>query len=169
MTIYTTGTVSSLVRLSRETIRTHAEEFARHLSDLANPGEGKHRQFTDEDLQVLQTIATMKRTGSTYAEIHGALDRGNLSAGPDMSVLSPLGSTTALTMLERRVTDLSTELQEVRNERNELRAQLLPLERENAANKALRESAEARAAALEKEVRDLIKQIGRLEGGGSRG
>lgn len=167
MTIYTTGTVSSLVRLSRETIRTYAEEFARHLSDLAMPGEGKHKQFSDNDLRVLQTIATMKRTGSTYAQIHEALDRGSLADAPDMSVLSPLGSTTALTILERQVTELSTELQAVKLERDELRVQLLPLERENAANKALRESAEARAASLEKEVRDLIKQIGRLEAGGS--
>lgn len=164
MTIYTTGTVATLVRLSRETVRAHAEEFSRHLSDLANPGDGKHRQFTDEDVQILETIATMKRMGGTYAEIHAALDRGNLADAPDMSVLSPLGSTTALSMLEKRIGDLSTELREIKIERDELRAQLLPLERENSANKALRENAEARAASLEKEVRDLIKQIGRLEG-----
>ena len=164
MTIYTTGTVSSLLRLSRETVRTYAEEFERHLSNLAMPGEGKHKQFDEKDVRVLQTVATMKRMGSTYSEIHTALDEGRLADSPDMSVLSPLGSTTALTVLERRVTDLTTELQAVTKERDEARALLLPLERENAANKALRESAEARAAALEKEVRELIKQIGRLEG-----
>jgi len=165
MTIYTTGTVSSVIRLSRETIRTYAEEFSRHMSDLANPGQGKHKQFTENDVRTIHTIANMKRAGSTYAEIHEALDRGDLLGDPDMTVLSPLGSTAALTILERRLVDLSTELQSVKMERDDARALLLPLERENAANKALRESAETRAVALEKEVRDLIKQIGRLEAG----
>ena len=167
MTTYTTGTVARLLSFSRETIRTYCEEFERHLSTLASPGEGKHKSFTDHDLKIMRTIADMKRSGRTYAEIHAALDAGAVADLPDMSVLSPLGSTTALSILERRVNDLSTELQEVKMERDELRIQILPLERENAANKALRESAEARAASLEKEVRDLIKQIGRLEAGGS--
>lgn len=158
MTTYTTGTTATLLRVSRETVRLWAEEFSRHLSDLASPGEGRHKQFTDNDLRILRTIADLKRSGSTFADIHTAIDDGRIADSPDMSVLSPLGSTTALTILERRVNDLTSELEATKAERDNARALLLPLERENAANRALRESMEARIAALENRISELLQE-----------
>lgn len=161
-TVYTTGTTATLLRVSRETVRTYAEEFAQYLSPMAAPGDKRHRQFTEDDLKVLKLVADLKRNGRVYQEIHEALEDGVRGDMPDLSILGPPGGVTALTMLERRMNELGAEMQTVRLERDEARSRLLPLERENATNKALREQSEKRVSEMEGQVDRLNQEINRL-------
>lgn len=67
------------------TVRNWAIEFAQYLSPTANPGEGKQRTFTVEDLRVIAIIAEYKRNGATYEDIHAALKVGVRGEAPDIS------------------------------------------------------------------------------------
>lgn len=153
--IYTTGTTASLLNLSRETIRTYAEEFARHLSNLSNPGASKHRQFTEDDLKVLAVVTKFKRYGKTYHEIHEALDNGE-TADIDTSALTMVSNSRELAVMEAQIADLEHKLEITVLERDQALTA-------SAVDRARREDMEKRVESLEAEVRKLIKEIGRLE------
>lgn len=153
--IYTTGTTASLLNLSRETIRTYAEEFARHLSNLSNPGASKHRQFTEDDLKVLAVVTKFKRYGKTYQEIHEALDNGE-TADIDTSALTMVSNSRELAVMEAQIADLENKLEITALERDQALTA-------SAVDRARREDMEKRVESLEAEVRKLIKEIGRLE------
>lgn len=77
---YTTSDAEVIFKVSPQTIRNWAREFARYLSVNANPDEGRTRIFTEEDMQVLDLVAQMKSQGKQYEDIHAALmagERGN--------------------------------------------------------------------------------------------
>lgn len=170
MTVYTTGTVASTLGFSRETVRLWADEFTRHLSNTASPGNKRHKQFTDNDFKILNFVAVAKRNGRTYREIHEALEGHSVDELPDVSQLVIPNQTVAVTILERRVSELEFDIQTITAERDEARERLLPLERENSANKALREQSDKRvqemAAQVERlnlEVSRLNRELGKLE------
>lgn len=153
--IYTTGTTASLLNVSRETVRTYAEEFARHLSTLSNPGTSKHRQFTDGDLSILAVVSKYKRYGKTYQEIHEALDRGE-TADLDTSALTGLSNSREIAVMEAQITDLENQLETERQAR-------IDAQTDSAVERARRVDMEKRVESLETEVRKLIKELGRLE------
>ena len=121
---------------------------------MANPGDAKHRQFTEEDIRVLATVAKLKRFGRTYQEIHEAIEKGE-TADLDTSSLV-LGSNGRELALQEQITDLERQL-------NEAKAASTIDRTASAVDRALREQAEQRAAALEREVRDLREEIGGLK------
>lgn len=84
--MYTSTHAATLFHVSNETIRNWSEEFSRYLSFLANPGKGRTRSFSEEDMQVLSLIAEMKGKGSTFEEIHIALGKGQRGDAPDLPV-----------------------------------------------------------------------------------
>jgi DNA-binding transcriptional MerR regulator len=153
--IYTTGTTASLLNCSRETVRTYAEEFSRHLSTMSNPGSSKHRQFTEDDLKVLAVVAKFKRYGKTYHEIHEALDSGE-TADIDTSALTMVSNSRELAIMEAQIADLENKLEITALERDQALTA-------SAVDRARREDMEKRVESLEAEVRKLIKEIGRLE------
>jgi DNA-binding transcriptional MerR regulator len=153
--IYTTGTTASLLNCSRETVRTYAEEFSRHLSNLSNPGSSKHRQFTEDDLRILATVAKFKRFGRTYQEIHEALDSGE-TADIDTSALTMVSNSRELAVMEAQIAELENKLEITALERDQALTA-------SAVDRARREDMEKRVESLEAEVRKLIKEIGRLE------
>lgn len=78
---YTTSDAEALFKVSSQTIRNWSREFSRYLSVSAVPEEGRTRVFTDEDMRVLDLVASMKAENKQYDEIHAALmagERGNL-------------------------------------------------------------------------------------------
>lgn len=153
--IYTTGTTASLLNCSRETVRTYADEFARHLSAISNPGSARHRQFTEDDLRVLATVTQLKRSGKTYQEIHEALDSGE-SVNIDTSALTMVSNSRELALMEAQIADLENRLKATILERDQAITA-------SAVDRARREDMERRVESLETEVRKLIKEIGRLE------
>ena len=80
-----TAEVAAYYKRTDQTIRAWAREFSRHFSPTANPGDGKARNYTVEDLQVIALIAEMKDRNATYEEIHAALDSGQRADPPNLS------------------------------------------------------------------------------------
>lgn len=84
--MYTSTHAATVFHVSNETIRNWAEEFSRYLSFLANPGKGRTRTFSDDDMQVLSLIAEMKSKGANFDEIHIALGQGQRGDSPALEV-----------------------------------------------------------------------------------
>jgi DNA-binding transcriptional MerR regulator len=84
--VVVTAEVAAYYKRTDQTIRAWAREFSRHFSPTANPGGGKGRNYTIEDLQVIALIAEMKDRNATYEEIHAALDAGQRGDPPNLSV-----------------------------------------------------------------------------------
>lgn len=83
---YTSRHVSTLYGVTVETVRNWADEFTEYLSPMANPGPNRHRQFTDEDMQVFSLVSEFKSQGKTYTDIHVSLRSGQRG---DLPTLHP--------------------------------------------------------------------------------
>ena len=81
-----TAEVAAYYKRTEQTIRAWAREFSGYLSPTANPGGGKGRNYTVEDLQVIALIAEMKDNNATYDEIHMSLTAGQRGDPPNMTV-----------------------------------------------------------------------------------
>ena len=169
---YATRHVCTLFNVSPETVRTWAEEFAEYLSRSANPGGGRHRQFTEDDMRVLALVSEMKRDNMMYADIHATLKTGQRGAPPPL----PASEVQALVVSERETQILAQvqKLQERIAELQQERDTLLPYKDENIRLKERLEVTEMTtqrritelASQLEKaqeEIKKLNREIGRLE------
>lgn len=141
-----------LFGISKETVRQWAIEFAQYLSPSAAPGQkGKHRQYTEDDLTVFALIAEMKERGVIFDEIHLALTNGQRGTPPGMQ--TAISQTTMqMVLLEKRVTELSAEVE-----------RLLPFENENIELRALLKRTEEQLASAQEKIDKLNREIGRLE------
>ncbi len=74
---YTSRHAVILYKVTAETIRSWTEEFSDYLSPTANPGKGRHRIFSDEDMQVFAYIQERKKQGAVFDQIHAELANGN--------------------------------------------------------------------------------------------
>jgi DNA-binding transcriptional MerR regulator len=81
-----TAEVAAYYKRTEQTIRAWAREFSGYLSPTANPGGGKGRNYTYEDLRVIALIADMKDENATYEDIHASLAAGQRGDPPNMSV-----------------------------------------------------------------------------------
>lgn len=75
---YRSADVQKYFTVSSETARQWAKVFARHLDVLGAPPRGRHRVYSEQDMQVFATVATLKASGLTFNEIHASLDNGTL-------------------------------------------------------------------------------------------
>ncbi len=160
--MYTTGDLSLKLKCSRQTISNWCAEFTAFLSVTANPEAGGHRRFTDDDLSVLMLVADMKNRGSTYEDIHASLkagQRAELVLG-DMSLATVQSS--EIVAFRERVARLEDEIERLENENSRLK----PFEQLAAVEKALKERAEKELAEKETLIRQLYRDLGRLEGRG---
>lgn len=137
--------IQRLFNLSPQTVRNYAADFARHLSPRANPGDGKHRAFTQEDVRVFSLIVEMNANKRSSEEIHAALDAGQRGDAPPVAPDD---------MLELA---LSPQARELLSTIDDLADRLAALE----SRQASKESEELEVARLE--IRKLERQIGRLE------
>ena len=84
MDTLSTGKVAAYFNRSEATIRNWAKEFAKHLSPTGVPEAGKVREFTIEDMTILDLVATLKDQKRGYEDIHVALDAGQRGNPPDL-------------------------------------------------------------------------------------
>jgi len=77
--------IAAYFKKTEPTIRAWASEFAEYLSPMANPGRGKGRSFTPDDLTVLSLVAEMKDRNHTFEDIHTALKSGQRGDPPNLS------------------------------------------------------------------------------------
>lgn len=138
---YSPRHLQSMFNLSPQSVRTYAAEFKRHLSIHANPGNMKHRAFTEDDVKVMALVADMRKNKVDFEDIHAALAAGERGEAPPVPpdelvelVLSPQARDllNSLTTLDERITalensqgtkdaaDLETARQEIRRLEREI-------------------------------------------------
>lgn len=129
--MYTPGQIAKFLGTSGTTIRNYAAEFSEFLSPSATPGAGVPRQFTEDDLAVLQTVAIMRGQLAPPETIVEALRAGHrlALARPPVAEDAPSevvtgAFSTALTLLESRLDKAESRLESEREARlaAELRA-----------------------------------------------
>src|SRR5689334_3666017 len=81
--MYSSTDLAALLNITPQTIRSRSEEFAGHLSHVANPGPGRQRQYTDDDARVMVLINEMNKAGARVSDIHDALKTGKRGELPD--------------------------------------------------------------------------------------
>lgn len=157
---YTVKHVAALHNISEETVRLWAQEFQRHLSPDANPGNRRQRFFSDSDMTILDLVAQMKEAGKTFADIHLALEAGERGAGPEAEPdeLQAL----IVTQDEQRLLQLNDELrQRVLSLQRQIE-RLLEMEKENIRLSTRLEGMEERATRAEDQVQTLLEERGKL-------
>lgn len=78
----TVGEAAARFDVSDQTIRTWSGEFQEYLSPAAEPGQGKPRFFTEEDLRVFAQVSSMRERNAGYEEIHQSLAAGDRAEPP---------------------------------------------------------------------------------------
>ena len=153
--MYSSTDIASLLNITPQTVRSRSEEFAGHLSHVANPGQGRQRQYTDEDMRVMVLINEMNKVGERVSDIHDALKSGKRGELPDKSpsVLAVAPNKQQLA-LAARVEELEDVIKLLTVENQQLRIEAALGKRDNEELKAARD-----------EIARLNREIGRLEAG----
>ena len=165
---YTIGNLSELFGVSNESIRKWCIEFKTFLSPTANPGIGKTRVFTNDDIQVLSLVAERRMSGVAMSDIYAELQNGGRGVLPDLEeikfqALEKLEDSKQLQIeneiLRDQIAEYRLRLEDLQQMREaSIRAQVLfEMERERA-NKA-----EEKIQQLLEERRDLDREIARLK------
>jgi transposase len=92
MNRYSSQDLATLLNVSQESIRKWCIEFEAHLSPTANPGAGRTRYVTEEDIKVLSYIAERRAKGAGYSIVHSELENGQRGILPDMSLVRQTAS-----------------------------------------------------------------------------
>ncbi len=165
---YSTRHVRLLHDISAETVRNWCEEFSNYLSPTANPGKGKHRNFTDDDMRVLDLVAQMKNQGLTYEQVHASLqngDRGNLPQLPanemhDLVVAEEKGHLTfELEATQRALRIITQERDTLQEKYRTLQEEVQPVKDTNIRLETRLEDLNSRMSSLEDELRTARKHI----------
>lgn len=171
--MYSTPEVAAFYKRTDQTIRAWAEEFVRYLSPTANPGKGRGRSFTLEDMQVLALVADMKDRSATYEDIHAALQSGQRGDSPslsdgDMKLLKATeGEKRAaieIQALQQHIIDLKERLNraELRAiEADEVRRELVRSETKREMLQSQLDTSIQQIATLQEEVRKLSSELSR--------
>lgn len=82
--MYQSRHVKSLIGIgNNETLGSWVREFKDFLSSDANPGRGRNRQFSYEDLCVLKLVKEMRDQGFKFEDIHASLLNGSRGDVPE--------------------------------------------------------------------------------------
>jgi DNA-binding transcriptional MerR regulator len=170
--LFGTKEVAAYYQKTDQTIRAWAEEFGEHLSPMANPGKGKGRSFSVDDLAVFALVAEMKERNATYEDIQASLRSGNRGEPPNLSEkdLKLLSATEGekraaleIQVLQQHIIDIQQRL----NRAEEKAAKVDELNQQNASLKTevrlLREQLES-AKLNQSNVMNLSREIGEAKG-----
>ena len=144
---YTPSQVASMIGRSTATVRRLTTQYARQLSDSANPPKGEARRYTPEDVAILQLATQAIDAGISRDAVLARLDTVTLSDAllDDMPTpitpVAPSQAPAALALLEdarRQADDAREEAAALRERVEMLQRQLGQTEGELAAYKALR-------------------------------
>ena len=164
--------ISAYYKRTEVTIRAWATEFAEYLSPTANPGKGKGRAFSFEDLSVFALIADMKDRNHSFEEIHAALKSGQRGEPPtfsenDLKVLKATeGEKRAsfeIQALQQHVADLQHRLNQAEiqaAEANSLREELAKSATKIEMLNETKTDLQQRLDAAQKQIADLNRQLG---------
>lgn len=163
---YSTNDLKTLFNVAPETIRNWTREFARHLSVTANPESGRNRLYTDDDLQVLDLIRTMRENSHSYEEIHAALDSGQRGNDPGVSPEElrslVVGETERKLALEVQMLRRQLAIADERVlELDALRERNIRLDAEKDAEKRRADELGAQLKASQDKLEGLLREVGR--------
>lgn len=154
---YSTLQTATMFSISRETVRLWTEEFAAYLSPTATPSQGRHRQYTDEDMTVFALIHRMKGEGSVYEDIHIALRRGDREQPPNtLDLALPEGTKQQIALMQAQILAIQEERDRAIQERDEAITQ-------RRIESALREESKEQLAIANERIEKLLREIGKLE------
>ena len=151
--MYQSSDLQKFFSRSPETIRQWADEFARHLSDAANPPEGVHRRYDEQDLLVFALVNEMRERKDSTEDIHEALDDGKRGELPVSAFFKENGTELAVKLYQA-----NTEIDVLRTRLEEMEAQLGKYKEENIQLKTRIEEMEKRIE-LEKEIAVLRAKL----------
>jgi DNA-binding transcriptional MerR regulator len=155
--MYQSSDLQKFFNRSPETIRQWADEFATYLSELANPPEGVHRRYDEQDLLVFALVNKMREQKATNEEIHEALGRGDRGEVPVAAFFKENGPDLAVKLYQA-----NTELDNLRKRLEEAEAKLATTSEENIRLKTRLEEMEKRIE-LEREVATLKARLEAME------
>lgn len=116
----TTRQLSKIAKVSEQTVRNYTREYGALFSPAAR-GEGMPRVFSDHDVQIFCSIASLRREGVPPAEVVERLQRGDVyieatpnspqatptaTDGPQAALVALSGVQARLDALERQQTTL---------------------------------------------------------------
>ena len=168
MRTYTPGEIAIAIGVSASSIRnwTEQEELQPYLSDMAvrrNDYEhAKQREYTLEDLYVLNTIARAKTRHNSWQDVADFLEDGNLYKDLPASAALVMQETAAegfadKIILHQRIEFLETAVRERDAEIEQLRQRVEKVRSEE------RDAAKSERAELQTAINDLNRLIGKLE------
>ncbi len=167
MAKYSTKHLGTLFGVTPETIRLWTAEFSAYLSPTAHPGPNRARYYTQEDLEVMTLIASMKADGIIYSEIHANLRAGQrgepVVQSPDE--ISEIVTATREQRLALEVQRLQRQLVEVNHElesQRKLAEQMQAVREENVHLKARAELIDEQRQRLQQQSEELREQIVQL-------
>lgn len=168
MKSYKPGDIATALGVSISSIRnwTDQPEFQEFLSDLAKRegayANAKQREYTQQDLFVMNTIARQKTRFNNWNDIANYLREGKLDTElpPSAALVQPMtvaeGFADAI-MLRQQIDMLAKSLSEAEDEVNFLRQRI------DEVREAEQERSRGREDKLRDEIIELNRQLARLE------
>jgi chromosome segregation ATPase len=153
--MYTTKHAQKLFEVkSDQTIRNWIKEFQYYFSIDATPGKGVDLQLTEDDMQVMDLIASMRGDRRAADEIHATLKSGQRGNKPKHTPeeLDILVDGEYEKHLSTRVNELNFQIEQLTQENEELKSAIQPVR-----DKSIQ--LEAEGLALEKQITDLKTQL----------
>jgi len=155
--MYTTKHAQKLYEVkSDQTIRNWIREFQEFFSVNATPGKGTDLQLSQEDMKVLDLVASMRTERRPVDEIYATLKSGQRGDLPEYTPeeLDLLVSGVYEKHLSTQVNELNAKIEQLTQENEELRSAVQPLREQNI-------QLEAEQSSLERQVEDLREQLER--------
>lgn len=153
--MYTTKHAQKLFEVkSDQTIRNWIKEFEEFFSIEATPGKGVDLQLTEEDMSVLDLIASMRSDRRPSEEIYATLKSGERGKSPKYTPeeLDLFVKGDYEVHLSTQVNELNLKIEQLEQENSELKASIQPIHDRNI-------ELETGRAALEKQIQELKEQL----------
>jgi predicted RNase H-like nuclease (RuvC/YqgF family) len=83
--VFSTREVAAYFNRTEQTIRAWANEYQVFLTVNANPGDGKNRSYSVEDMTVFALVSEMKKQRQADETIHASLRSGSRGEAPQIS------------------------------------------------------------------------------------
>jgi len=174
-----TKELAEIFQVAEPTIRTWSGEFEQFLSPDANPGEGRTRYYSEEDVRVLALVAEMKGQGKQVEDIAASLSigkRGDVESAVQAAQQRPQSLDQAIVYIEQLVSRVESlqeqvsaqanEITQWRDEANQLKGQLAAIRDKEERDAERGTDSQARIIELERTIAVLEYQLSQANRGG---
>jgi chromosome segregation ATPase len=158
--MYTTRHAQKLFDVkSDQTVRNWVKEFQEFFTIDATPGKGVDLQFSEEDMRVLDLIATMRSERHSSEEIYATLKSGQKGNPPAYTPeeLDLLVKGDYEKHLSTQVNELNLKIEQLTRENDELKSAIQPVREQSIRLEAEKSSLEKRIEELSRELQEERK------------